>query len=64
MVEGPKGRKDLKWEEEEQSLECYVGVASEDLLHVYLPFDHVGVDVHVETRISAQFQQGSDVVFG
>lgn len=45
-------------------LEGHAGDLREHLFRVYLPFDHVGVDVHVHACILAQLEQGSNVVFG
>lgn len=39
-------------------------MSGEHLFSIYLPFKHVGVDVHMHPCILAEFEQSSDVVGG
>ena len=57
-------QRELEAARERGSLEGYTDVLVEHLFSIYLSFDHVGVDVHVHSRILAQLEQGSNVVLG
>lgn len=52
----------MAWER--SCLKGHAGDLRKHLFSVYLPFDHVGVDVHVHACILAQLEQGSNVVLG